>query len=172
MKNCNRRDFLKLTGLTALALTFSACGSAPAKDPKALLDSINEYRASNGLSALIYNDALEDWAKLDMQCFKAENSADATMTLDDWYAGNFETYFSIGDKLATDGFDTNKIRRFGVVDTVAGCSLTKLYPTTEAALKAQMAELTMKADTYSYIGIAMAEFDGETYWLAAMLPSV
>ena len=176
MKNFNRRDFLKLTGLTALALTFSACGSSAAKDPKALLDSINEYRAAHGLSELRYSKALEDWAKLDMQCFASANST--SENLENWRfapgsAMPTPEYYSIAYALLyEEGLDPDSVLCYGTEETfVSGESihtLNKLYPETEADLNLQMAGMAAGTAGMDGIGIALVRIDGNLYWYAVM----
>lgn len=175
MKTYNRRDFLKLTGLTALALTFSACGSAAAKDPQALLDSINEYRAEHGLSEFIYNDALEDWAKLDMQCFATANST--SENLENWrfapgVAMPKPEYYSIAYTLYGEGFDPNSVLCYGtendLVDGESIDTLNKLYPETEAELNLQMASMAAETAGMDGIGIALVSIGGKLYWYAVM----
>ena len=186
MKNFNRRDFLKLTGLTALALTFSACGSSkpdvPAtEDAQEILDEINAYRDSKGFKPLVYNKNLENWAAEDIRCFETQNTTKVGgANWSNWHMKADGTdmkpeYASAIDGLKNEGFNSLAPEYFGVKETGTEenkqYDLNVVFPATATELQNQIAELTNQFnDTVRYIGIASAAINGQTYWVAMMLP--
>lgn len=187
MKIYNRRDFLKLTGMSALALTLAACSdgpsvpaapAAPAQDAQTLFAAINASRKEKGLKELVYNKTLDTWAHQDAKCFETANSTAAN--LENWRfmpsvddkedAAPKLEYLEIQMALQKEGFVNADAELYGMEETSSSeYTLNKLYPETEEALKAQMEEMAAEiGDRMRYIGIAPVKVGGKTYWIAVM----
>ena len=138
MKTYNRRDFLKLTGLTALALTFSACGStpsapaAPAKDAQALFAAINACRKEKGLKELKYDPDLEAYVTLDVKCFETQGKTKITMPdYGNWMMTSHPTdYTALRGKLQAKLINGSTCTYYGLASTETDLTLTALYPAT------------------------------------------
>ena len=190
MKTMNRRDFLKLTGASAVVLTLAACGSsggAPAtpttgKEQK-LYNAINAYLAEDGCAPLVYSEGMQDAANAFAGVFKAMGSASIKVDLSD---EKFMTLFnnmmdSIRDGMKKAGYPNadSEARNFMTdsygVKFVGEDTIHLIAPYAEDKLEAQLSEF--KTDTGAagytkekpgYIGIATVEIDGVTYWIAAV----
>ena len=184
MKNYNRRDFLKLTGASALALALAACGgpsapSVPTKDAQALFAAINACRKEKGLKELVYNKTLDTWANQDAKCFEAANSTAANLVnwrfmprQDEGETGVPKPeYYSIMMALGEEGFVNADATLYGMAETSSSeYTLNKPYPETEEELKAQMEDMAATiGNKMRYIGIALVTIEGKTYWIAILL---
>lgn len=185
MKTYNRRDFLKLTGMSALALTLAACGggpsvpAVPSQDAQALLKAINAYREKEGKTPLIRNENLERMAKQDVKCF--ETAGAITADFSSWYyedgtTNPNEKYTAIVTSLNNELGGISDGKTYGVNPNgtmfmnTGLCTLDKPFPETEAELTAQMADMLEKTANMLYIGIALVSIGGKPYWYAVMLP--
>ena len=188
MKTYNRRDFLKLTGMSALALTLAACSdgpsapaapAAPAKDAQAIFSAINAYRKEKGLKELVYNKTLDTWANQDAKCFETANSTAANLEnwrfmprQDEGETGVLKPeYYSILMALGEEGFVNADATLYGMAETSSSeYTLNKPYPETEEELKAQMEDMAATiGNKMRYIGIALVTIEGKTYWIAILL---
>ena len=179
MKNYNRRDFLKLTGASALALSLAACGggpsgpSAPAQDAQALYAAIKATREEKGLKAFIYDTDLEAYAELNAECFEDVGKDQVTNDqFNDWVSEpeNDNEFGDIVSALNKKGLKSTKINYYGIADPEHDMRLTTLYPDTDEALKTQMDAMAEKfaGVLQYYIGIALVKIDGKTYWIAML----
>ena len=180
MKIYNRRDFLKLTGMSALALTLAACSdgpsvpaapAAPAQDAQTLFAAINAYRESNSLKKLTYDKDLEDYVKLDVKCFETQGKAKITMEdYGKWLITLHSTdYAVIRGKLQAKHIEGSTCTYYGLDSTETDMTLTLLCPGDEEELKTQLAAMaTSIGNTMDYIGITLTTIGGKKYW-AAML---
>lgn len=178
MKKYNRRDFLKLTGASALALALAACGgspsapAAPAKDAQAIFSAINAYLESNGQQKLTYDSDLETYVTYDFNGFDACDSAEITRSAyNEWITESLESplYNSIRTQLSNKGIPLDSRKYYGIdgMDSTSGnLKLTRPFPETEAELNAQIVELSTKLGNSNSIGIVVDAIKGKTYWAA------
>ena len=185
MKTCNRRDFLKWTGMSALALTLAACSdgpsapaapAVPAKDAQALFAAINADRKGRGVEELVYNKNLETLARQYTSCFEKQQVTSADF--DKWCsdttvnpdAEKFQAELNqIQSALSADGFVGSTVI-YGLEESGDNWLLNAPYPETETERKQQLEEFAEKFDGMRYIGISLATVKGKTYWVASLLP--
>ena len=175
MKNYNRRDFLKLTGMSVLALTLAACGggssapAAPSQDAQSLFAAINAYRESNSLKKLTYDKDLEDYVKLEVGCFETQGKTKISLeTYENWVTSRLDDYTTLRGKLIAKHYNGSTSAYYGLTPTETDLTLTALCPATEEELKAQLAAMATSIGDTDYIGITLTTIDGKKYW-AAML---
>ena len=160
MKDFTRRDFLKLSGASALALALAACGSSgggtPATAAEAQIESVvNNYRKSKGLNELKHDDALAEYAKASAAVCKAHDAAYDDVEPTDAESKTLET---AEHTLMEKGHFSE--------DTAGGALPISLFPESETELDAQLAAY----DKYllakdRYIGSAATTIKGKPYWL-------
>lgn len=176
MKNYNRRDFLKLTGMSALALTLAACGggssapAVPSQDAQSLFAAINAYREDKGLNQFTYDTDLEAYVKLDVKCFETQGKTKITMTdYGNWLTSQLPDYNALRGKLMVKHINGSTCTYYGLTSTENDMTLTAPCPATEEELQTQLAAMTTKiGDTMDYIGITLTEISGKTYWVAML----
>ena len=176
MKNYNRRDFLKLTGASALALALAACGggpsgpAAPAQDAQSLFAAINAYRESNSLKKLTYDNDLEAYVKLDVECFENQGNAKITQAdYQNWMLSHTDDYTALQGKLMMKGYNGSTTTYYGLASTETDMTLTSLYPAAEEELQTQLAAMATEiGDTMDYIGITLTTIGGRKYWVAML----
>ncbi len=189
MKAMNRRDFLKLSGASAIALAFVGCGSsggAPAtpttgKEQK-LYNAINAYLAAEECTPLIYSEGLHDAASAVAGMFKTMGSASIKLSSDDESFNRVlsNTMDSIRSGLKKAGYSGNDSEVNSFIGDSYGikveAGIAKLIaPYADDKLETQLEAFADKtaADDYTkeepgYVGIATVEIDGVTYWIAAV----
>ena len=175
MKNFNRRDFLKLTGLTALALTFSACGSSapsvPSQDAQSLFDAINAYRVDKGLNKFTYDTDLAAYAALNAECFETQGKTTISLeTYGNWLTSRKEDYDAVYGKLLVKDIQGSTCMPYGTTSTETEMTLTAPCPATEEELQTQLDAMAAKFGSVKkyYIGIALATISGQPYWIAVV----
>ena len=176
MKNYNRRDFLKLTGASALVLALAACGggpsapAVPSQDAQSLFAAINAYRESNSLKKLTYDTDLEAYVKLEVACFEAQGKTKITIEdYESWVTSYLTDYTALRSKLLAKGYNGSTCTYYGLASTEADLTLTALCPAVEEELKAQLAAMaTSIGDTMDYIGITLTTIGGKKYWVAML----
>lgn len=166
MKDFTRRDFLKLSGASALALALAACGSsgsgAPSTATEAQIESVvNNYRKSKGLNELKHDDALAEYAKASAAVCKAHDTkyddADSMLTEEE-----LETLTAAELKLMEKG-------RFSD-STASGLLPISLFPESETELDAQLAAYDKYLSAKErYIGTTATTIKGKPYWLIFIL---
>ena len=160
MKDFTRRDFLKLTGASAVMLTLAACGSSgggtPATATEAQMESVvNNYLKGKGLNELKHEDLLAEYAKVSAAVCKAHDAE-----YDDFEptAAELEKMTAAERKLMESGHFSE--------DTVSETLPIGLFPESETELSAQLA--AYESDLRSnqrYIGTAATTIKGKPYWL-------
>ena len=182
MKNYNRRDFLKLTGMSALALTLAACSdgpsapaapAVPAKDAQALYAAIAASRQKKCLRSFLYDSDLEAYAKLNAEYFEDIGKAKVTNEeFNDWSnePEHDKKWNDTVSAMRANGLKVTQIKYYGIADPENDMRLTTLYPETEGALKTQMETMAeaFKDDVQYYIGISLVKVEGKTYWIAML----
>ena len=179
MKTMNRRDFLKLTGASAVVLTLAACGSsggdAPATSKEAQIENaINAYRREKGLKELKHEDVIAECAAMDISWFatRGTTSVDmASLSTEDYEKRNEVLTCAVkaGFSVAAVGNDAVII---GMSEDEAGNSkLTCAFPANDTELTAQLETYKTKIEEEGlrYIGVSTAKIDGKTYWLAYLV---
>ena len=163
MKDFTRRDFLKLSGASALALALAACGSsggAPTTATEAQIESIvNNYRKSKGLNELKHEDLLAEYAKASAAVCKAHDAAYDDFEPTD---AELETLEAAEHTLMEKGHFSE--------DTASDVLPISLFPESETELDAQLTAY----DKYlrgseRYIGTATTTIKGKPYWLIFIL---
>ena len=191
MKTMNRRDFLKLTGASAVMLTLAACGSsgggAPAKPTTSkeqnLYNAINAYLAEEECAPLVYSEGMQDAANAFAGMFKTMGSASIKVdetnekfmdlfnnTMNSIRDGMKKAGYLNADSEARDFMSDSYGVKFVDEDT-----LQLIAPYAEDKLETQLKEFktATAAGSYTkekpgYIGIATVEISGVTYWIAAV----
>lgn len=183
MKTMNRRDFLKLTGASAVVLTLAACGADNAPDVPApptvgkeaqIENAINAYRREKGLKELKHEDVIAEYAGMYTSLCEAHGT-----TSIDWdglteleqakisevQAHILEAHFSmdtVGKDAVTIGMGE---------DEDENPKLIYMFPANDTELSTQLAphkENIAKAEL-RYIGVSTATVEGKTYWLACLV---
>lgn len=164
MKDFTRRDFLKLSGASALALALAACGSsgsgAPSTATEAQIESVvNNYRKSKGLNELKHDDALAEYAKVSAAVCKVHDAAYDDFEPTD---AELETLTASERTLMEKGHFSE--------DTASGVIPISLFPESETELDAQLAayDKYLRANE-RYIGTAVTTIKGKPYWLIFIL---
>lgn len=164
MKDFTRRDFLKLSGASALALALAACGSsgsgAPSTATEAQIESVvNNYRKSKGLNELKHDDVLAEYAKASTAICKAHDAA----------YDNFEPTDAELETLAAAARTLMEKGHFSA-DTASDVLPVSLFPESETELDAQLTAYDKDFLTSQrYIGTAAATIKGKPYWLIFIL---
>ena len=166
MKAMNRRDFLKLTGASALALALAACGSssgsAPATATEAQIESVvNNYRKSKGLNELKHDDPLAEYAKASAAVCKAHDTKydDDDIELTD---AELKTLEAAERTLMEKGHFSE--------DTASDVLPISLFPESKTELDAQLATYDKYLEaSQRYIGTAVTTIKGKPYWLIFIL---
>ena len=164
MKDFTRRDFLKLSGASALVLALAACGSsgggAPAIATEAQIESIvNNYRKSKGLNELKHDDALAEYAKTSAAVCKAHDAAYDDVEPTD---AELKTLEAAERTLMENGHFSE--------DTASDVLPISLFPESETELDVQLAayDKYLRAKE-RYIGTAVTTIKGKPYWLIFIL---
>lgn len=156
MRDFTRRDFLNLSGASALALALAACGSsgggAPATATEAQMESVvNDYLKGKGLNELKHEDLLAEYAKVSAAVCKAHDSEYDT----------FEPTAAELEKMTAAERNLMESGHFSE-DTVSETLPIGLFPESETELSAQLAAYeTDLRHNQRYIGTAATTIKGK-----------
>ena len=179
MKTMNRRDFLKLTGASAVMLTFAACGAdnapaAPTIGKEAQIENaINAYRREKGLKELKHEDAIAEYAGMYTSLCEAHGTT--SIDWDDLTELEEANIGKLQARVLEAHFSMDAIKDAVTIgmgeDEDGNSKLVYTFPANDAELSTQLVphkENIAKAEL-RYIGVSTATVEGKTYWMACLV---